>query len=213
MKITSTIAVIFLVIFSLGFRGCGDAKEIWNALDREAGIPKHRAEFKKNYRTPGGVEVGSTVDVPANVLPFIDAGIRRQIACYNAKYPTWTKYRNLAEYKVLFVEPSGVSEVSLPGAPIIHVKGYASAGTCIGCNPISSVRPDLYIVLPHQKAQNWRFTEYLQNASDFESEHVREFPNDYNVFIRWAHEGDIHPHCSSVDGLASPAAFNYHDMK
>lgn len=207
------IIILSLVLLSsLGFRGCGDAKKVWDALDREAGIPRHHARFAKEYRTPGGVPVTSTVDVPANVLPFIDAGINRQIGCYNAKYPFWSRYKLLGEYKVLFIEPSGVSEVSLPGAPIIHVGGYGSAGTCIGCNPISAVRPDLYIVLPHQKAQNWRFTEYLKNAADYESEHVREFRNDYNIFIQWAHSGDVHPHCAP-DGFASPVAFNYHDMK
>jgi hypothetical protein len=188
------LAAVFYFVVWPWYRRSTETKRIWNALDREAGIPKHNAMFKYAAVTPGGVQVRSTVEVPASALPFIDEGIDNQIKRHNNAYPHWAKYKNIAEYKALFVEPTATNQETEPGSPAIHVKGYQSAGTCIGTTPLSSVRPSIYIVLPHQKNQGWRFTDYLMRSAWHESEHVREFSNDLTIFQQYANAGDIHPH-------------------
>jgi hypothetical protein len=194
MKKGTLIICIFLLAFvAMGAKEC-ESKRIHNALDREAGIPKHDANFKYSYRSPGGVQVASTVQVPSDALPLLDEGITNQITRHSGAHPEWVNYRNLSDYKVLFVEPSGVTVETDPGAPLIHVRGVSSAGTTIGTTEYSSCRPNLYIVLPHQAAQGWSHRDYLMRSAWHESEHIREWENNRNVFYQFANAGDVHPH-------------------
>jgi hypothetical protein len=139
------------------------------------GIPKTECKFKYDYVTPKGVPVKSVVQVPAEALQLIDAGISVQIARYTQVFPNWNFGKTFGEYRVLFVEPRGVTVENDPGAPLIYVNGTSAAGATIGMEPgnLSPVdRP--MMVIPHQEKQNWSHKEFLLNTATAESEHTPE---------------------------------------
>lgn len=71
--------------------------------------------------------------------------------------------------------------------PILQANGgYRLQGTAVD-------RP--YIVIPHQAVQNWAFQDYFVRSVWFESEHVREFINDFHgEFTAHLGPNDVHPH-------------------
>jgi hypothetical protein len=157
-----------------------------------AGISDSYAQFKKDYTTPLGARVQSTVDVPARFLQLIDEGLQNQITRHNRAFPGWDKYKLVSEYDILLIDPMGTNEVTEPGSPHIKVRGISTAGTCLGVYPRTKLKP--YIVVPHQAGQDWRFEDYFMRSIWHESEHVREWLNDQSIFYYWAHSGDTHPH-------------------
>lgn len=161
------------------------------------GIDKTFRQFKFNVVTAGGVKVKSTVPVPADILPLIDAGIGRQITKHTAQYPNWTAHKNLSDYEVLIIDPMGINQETEPGSPCIFAQGYQTAGTCIGTYPRTNIKVPK-IVVPHQANQSWQYREYFLNSIWFESEHVREWVNMNNdptgIFWHYATAGDQHPH-------------------
>lgn len=177
-------------------------KRVHNALDQEIGIPKHHAKFKYKYLTPAGIKVWSVVEVPAQALQAIDRGISDMLVRYRAIKPDWKNATQIHEYKVLFVEPDGVSAESEPGAPFIyHRSGGPTAGTVIGCSPDSACEPYVYLVLPHQEKQKWNFLNYLSNSAFHEGEHYFEWHNCWGVFLHFAHRGDVHPHVDNMPDI------------
>ena len=155
------------------------------------GIPKHKALFKHDYVSPGGVVIRSTVPVPDSAMAQIENGISRTIDRHSRHYPHWTKAKKLSDYAVLFVDPMATNVINEPGSPAILVRGVQAAGTCIGVWQFAAAeRP--YMVIPHQQETSWRYAEYLNNTAAHEGEHLIEFANDFAVFSEWA-ANDIHP--------------------
>lgn len=184
-----------------------DMDAIYRALDG-VGIPKSEAGFKIVTRTPGGSCVRSVVAVPPEALAAIDTGIRTQIERAGSYNPTWTRKTNLNQYRVLFVEPSTfhaphprdgekcTTLVNTPGSPCLLVKGVQSAGTVIGAGTMSPLG-QIYIVLPHQQGQQWRFLDYLAASARNESEHDRECSEEGlqgENCIKFQTQSDVHPH-------------------
>lgn len=189
---------IFIILLLLSVLSCGPDKGIYVALD-SIGIPAHVAQFQYQVTTPGGVNVQSTVVVPAAALATIDAAISLQIDRISAARPAWVNYRRLDQYSVLLVDPTAYSEIDLPGAPLLQLRGGTTAGTVIGILGTVKTVDRSYIVVPHQAGQQWRFMDFFFQAIRNESEHARECnePNRLNPaaeceqFSGWQ---DVHPH-------------------
>lgn len=192
------LALILLVIFTIAFKGCGETKGINVALDG-LGIPTSAANFKHDYRTPQGVMVRSTQELPASALNAIDEGIRMQIARTAQYRPEWTAHNQLSQYAVLVIEPTAYSQIDVPGAPLIQLSGGTTAGTVIGIGGTKSIVDRSYIVIPHQNGQQWRFVNFFREAVMNESEHDNECNNpnrqspvaECEMFQGWQ---DVHPH-------------------
>ena len=189
--------LIILMLFSV--LSCGPDKGIYAALD-SVGIPASVAQFRYQVKTPGGVQVQSTIVVPAAALAAIDAAIGLQIERISAARPAWTSYRRLDQYSVLLVDPMAYSEIDLPGAPLLRLHGGGlTAGTVIGILGSRKTVDRSYIVVPHHAGQDWRFMDFFFQAIRNESEHARECnePNRLNPspeceqFATW---NDTHPH-------------------
>lgn len=166
---------------------------------QEFGINNTYTRFKYNYKTPKGAEVISTAMVPPDALATVDEGIQKQIDCYDRLEPTWANYKNVSDYGVLFINPMATNQETEPGSPALLVNGYQTAGTCVGVHPRSNLKKS-WIVLPHQTNTNWRFREYLKQSARNESEHVREYRNDYGRFLIYATGNDSHPHAPDENG-------------
>ncbi len=196
MEITAiiVIAAIFVAIFYFGSKlkkSIRTEDRMMSALD-DLGIPKHKANFKFDYVTPRGIKVKSTATVPEKALTLIDSGIENQIVRHSARYPSWALGKEHVEYSVLFIEPMATNVETEPGSPALLVKGIQTAGTCIGERPASM--PLVHIVLPNQGDTDWRYEDYLMFSAWYESEHIRESMNDWDVFYEFVGAGDVHPH-------------------
>lgn len=194
--IAAAIGIYFLVKWQ---KGKNILEGIWRDLTG-VGIGAQYARFNRKYDkvTPGGVKVMSTVPVAAHALRLLDEGITNQITRHNNAFPHWQFGKQLSDYTVLFVDPMVTNKETEPGSPALAVHGgefgvIQTAGTCIGVWPHSAADKP-YIVLPHQEEQDWHFTDYLMRSAWHESEHIREFLNDWAVFQSYAIAGDIHPH-------------------
>ncbi len=195
--------------------------DIQEDLDKNAGIPKHHCKFKRGYTqtTAKGVRVLSTVKTPAIALESIDEAINRLLANFAVCYPNWTKYKSHKDYRIALIDPSGFSVETLPGAPILHIRGYGSAGTVVGTWPhCASDKP--YIVVPHQQGlpshPDWYFMQFFRNANHAEGEHVHEAMNDYDVYLSKIGAGDVHLHCGEWADLSAEmfsCGFDKNDMK
>lgn len=174
------------------FRPLKWKKKLWYDLDH-LGIARTYCYFKHRYVSRNGVRIVSTVPVPTDAMDLVENGIMEQIRRHSAAHPAWDKFKKLSDYAVVFIDPMGVSEVSLPGAPTLEVMGIQTAGTCIGVS--DRPRADQpTIVLPHQADSDWQFENYLMRSAWHESEHVREYANDRGEFLRYIGAGDVHPH-------------------
>ena len=190
-------ALILISLVLVFFKGCGEEKNINQGLDA-VGIPSSHAEFKHSYRTPRGVDVKSTVEVPMNVLFTIDQGILMQLDRINIARPDWKNKLNPNQYAVLFVDPMATNVETDPGSPAILIKGIQSAGTVIGFNGDAGMKQS-YIVAPHQADTQWRYIDYLRRTIWYESEHDRECnepdpKNPSNDCYHFRGVNDIHPH-------------------
>jgi hypothetical protein len=191
---------------------CDSSKDDIDAIHRELsnkGIPKSESEFTAVTKSPGGVCVRSTTDVPPEALAAIDRGIQTQIEKAGAANPSWTRKTSLSQYRVLFVDPSTfhdphprsgekcVNLESTPGAPCLLVDGgNQSAGTIAGGSQVSPI-DRIYLVLPHQTAQGWKFLDYLQESARNESEHDRECSEEGlqgPTCLKFQGANDVHPH-------------------
>ena len=192
LLIALSVAAVWFCVWFFYFRPLERKKKLWYDLDH-LGIPRTYCYFKHRYTTPNGVRITSTVPVPADAMDLVEDGIMAQIRRHNAAHPNWQRFKNLADYAVVFIDPMGESVETLPGAPTLTVMGVQTAGTCIGV--AARARADQpTIVLPHQDADAWRFEDYLMRSAWHESEHVREFVNDHAVFLQYIGAGDVHPH-------------------
>jgi hypothetical protein len=143
--------------------------------------------------TPSGCPIFSTVDVPLNAQKNLEIGVQNQINRYD-KLKSWPNRGKVSEYAFVFVNPNADTD----GMPALNVNvdfstRVKTAGTVIGLQPHTGPKRE-YIVLPHQAAEGWKYNDYLMHAAWFESEHVREWANDLNEFVKYAIAGDVHPH-------------------
>lgn len=162
------------------------------------GIPKPERKWRFDYTTPKGAKIKSTVEVPASAQTAVDEGIQRCIDRFHRAFPNWDKYQKVSDYDVFFVEPRGVSEVDLPGAPVFEIGGWRAAAATLGCDDHwlqMDKRP--IIVAPHQKNQNWSFLPYLSDAVHNEAEHVLGWVHrtyePTNIFYNFIGANDVHP--------------------
>ena len=198
-----------------------EREDIWDALDVHLGIPKRYAKLRLRWwwpwgaslrqYTPKGAMVWGTVKVPDNFLALIDQAIRIQLARINHAKPGWDRFRSVSDYAVLMIDPMTINRVTDPGSPALIVSAgnvsAQTAGSTLGTTwePILQAnggyrlqgtavdRP--YIVIPHQAVQNWAFQDYFVRSVWFESEHVREFINDFHgEFTAHLGPNDVHPH-------------------
>lgn len=179
---------LFIVIAALFLSACGDGL-------KETGVIPIPESFAVQGTTPGGVSFKSTVAVPLSAQRLIDSGIQTQIDRTLIARPAWTNGRSLSSYQVYFIEPMGVYSGSIPsiqGAPILIVgDGRSCAGTNLGTG--GNLYPRQVIVLPHQQAQGWRFTEYLENSARYESEHIALWLNNRDEFWIYTGANERHP--------------------
>jgi hypothetical protein len=133
-----------------------------------------------SYRTSGGARVTSPVAVPAEALAQIDRGLNEQIARMPAD---WMNVRRVAD----FTDPQAWNQ---DGSPALVVGGIQTAGTVKGLGGGG----DIYILLPHQQAVDWRYGDYLMHSAWNEAEHFSEWFNDKAVFNQYAVANDVHPH-------------------
>lgn len=191
----ATIAVL-VTVYWLWIRQKPLYERFWRDLDG-IGIPKHLCTFNYEYTTNGGVKIVSTVAVPSSAFSLIDEGIRNQLVRHTAAFPDWNKFAQLSDYTLVFIEPMATNQINEPGSPALIVGGTQTAGTCIGVWVFAASKPT--IVLPHQAATDWRYNDYLMRSAWHESEHIREFANDYEEFLRHTGPNDIHPHIGSFE--------------
>ena len=190
--IMAAVAAASFCLWWFYFRPLARKKKLWYDLDH-IGIARKYCKFRYRYTTRNGVRITSTVEVPTDAMDLVENGIVEQIRRHSAAHPTWDRFKTLAEYAVVFIDPMGVSVETLPGAPTLEVMGIQTAGTVIGTAPRARADQPT-VVLPHQDADAWRFEDYLMRSAWHESEHVREFVNDHAVFLQYIGAGDVHPH-------------------
>lgn len=191
------LGLIVLAAVIIFFTSCGGAMEeiTRSEWDQEMidnldglGVSEEFRTFKHNYRTPLGVEVRSTVPVPANFLSAIDEGFQWQIEHFNTILPEWSLHKNIADRVVLVINPNRTYEpggnpsppcqnkVNEPGAPCMFVKGIQTAGTVVGLHERwEALDKKPAVVLPHQETQGWAFREYFKTTIRHESEHIAGF--------------------------------------
>lgn len=149
------------------------------------------ASFAFEYAADGDPWVRSNVPVPAEALAAIREGVEIQIARSSARRPDFTLYGAPIDYIVCLIDPMATNTVNTPGSPAILVRGIPAAGTCLGVGDGVSNVP--IIVLPHQQNQNWQFIDYLRDSARYESEHIRLFANDREMFNHYQGANDSHP--------------------
>lgn len=170
---------IFFLSICLLFASCGGNDN----------YPVPMPEFGFSHTTARGVKVRSTVNVPVHILEIIDNGIQDQFNKINPFYTQWNNLNNHSQYRLDFVNPAAVNSA---GCPALLVQGVNAAGTVYGVRN-DGLQPT--IVLPHQQSVNWRCADLLRNVTFYESEHLREWANDQQVFYFFATgQNDVHPH-------------------
>lgn len=196
-----------------------ERQDIWDALDVHLGIPKRYAKLRLRWwwpwgaslrqYTPKGACVWGTVKVPQEQLESFDEGISRQIAASSAEFPNWKLFRKHSDYSALVIDPMATNHVNEPGSPALIVSTGNSqiqcAGVCLGTSWTPTISADgtsyklqgtsidhPYIVVPHQVATGWRFTNYWRDSVGNESDHLALF-NDLELFEYYRGPRDIHP--------------------
>lgn len=149
------------------------------------------ATFIHEYAADSDPWVRSNVPVPAEALAAIKEGIQIQLERSTAARPDFTAYGIPMDYIVCFIDPMAINQENDPGSPAILVHGIQAAGTCLGVGDMISNIP--IIVLPHQANQNWGFLDYLKRSAQYESEHIRLFANDSEMFRHYQGANDSHP--------------------
>lgn len=144
--------------------------------------------FEYKYTTPQGVKLLSVKPIPDYVQLLIENGIGTQIWKSHQQYPKWAYFDRFSDYSVMFIDPMVTNG---DGSPAIFVQGIQAAGTCIGLNDGRPYGPT--IVLPHQFDTHWNFQSYLQESARNESEHIRLWGNDRELFKYYLGDKDIHP--------------------
>lgn len=184
---------IIILLFLLFAISCKESKPNGTVNGLPVPFP---STFAFNKYSPKGVYIVANVDVPESAISAIEAGISGAIRSYRASQPSWTNKLNESDFIVAFIDPHGISQIDLPGAPILKVSGISSAGTVIGVGG-QKFSPAI-IVLPHQQAQNWQFLKYLKFSTWNEGEHDIEHANSIEVFMTYAVSNDVHPHTPRV---------------
>lgn len=188
--------------------------DIHQTLSAAIGVPEERSAFTSNGTTPKGARYYSVLPVPPEFLNAIDEGLQSQINRYNAVFPNWANYDQVADYDILIITGDAQNVETAPGSPAMYVQGIQTAGTNIGNSGVPRVKKP-YIVLPQQEfvlitvpatstepakfvrkdmPHPWGYLEYWTASVQWESEHVRESVNDRGYFEKFAISGDSHPH-------------------
>lgn len=181
--------------------------DVHRSLDGR-GIPKSDAKIVREIKTPAGAKVYTVVkDVPKEFLASLDAGAQQAI---DRKLPAWDQIKSPKEMRWILVEPSTFRDTprvgqkctnleTEPGSPCLLVKGVQTAGTVIGVGQFDALKlSKSLIVLPHQKAQNWRYLKYAQMSGWFEGEHFVECNQregrSSGHCLYYQVVNDVHPH-------------------
>ncbi len=185
--------LVTLAILTFGFSACGDKSNLKTGeIDN---LPtKIPTQFVPQVWTPKGVGVISVVDnIPAEALLKIDEGVEGAIRSYRAVQPTWNAVPS--DYLVMFIEPQATN---MDGSPAVLVNGIQSAGTVIGVGSHARLYSPPVVVVPHQKATNWRHLKYLKFSVWNEFEHRLEAQFNESLFYYYAVINDSHPHTPRV---------------
>lgn len=161
-------------------------------------------EFNHQYLRPDGGYILSRYPIPADKLPEVMEravrGLQRTINASQAAKPGWSKYTRTSDFdQIWLVEPH---VRNMDGSPALIVYGqYQTAGTVwnVWSRGGAWIGPP-YIVLPDQghPDYNWQYMPYFEESVRNESEHAREWVNDYSTFMAFVGAGDIHPHWPEV---------------
>lgn len=175
--------LFFSVLFITGWKGCGDGKDYWNYKGLK--IPK---KFDKHFTTAGQVNVQADVDVSTQALAVIQRGIQTQLEAVAVSHPGYGGCAGYLQfYTVSFLVPTAQNS---QGAPSLLFGGQNIAGTVTGTGWDNF--PYQSIILPHQ-SPSWQWLQYLENASRYESEHLRAWNCDKEFYFQSSQPGHIHP--------------------
>lgn len=153
--------------------------------------------------TPGGTPVQSVGAIPLDALKVCDAGISQQISEYDAVKgaDNWPNYRNLSDYRLLFIRSNATSET---GEPAFFINGTDPTSTtgfgrvkcaafCIGMQAHTGAKRPT-IAIPYELTLDPKYYETLKFVAQAESEHCRERENDMDVYNKYLGKEDQHPH-------------------
>lgn len=169
-------------------------------------------------RPSGGwifLEVDANAEQKKLIGEAVEAGLKQTIAGAQYHNPTWHTYALPANYGVVMIKKQATNQ---DGTPALLVNGsIQTAGTVI--NAYTDFNPrggEPVIVLPMPDtwpAAGDPYWSYLQNSARNEGEHVIEWRNDPNEFLKRAVVADVHPHWplpeESGRGLAGGRAAPY----
>ena len=175
-------------------------------------FPLEENAFRHQYERPDGGYILTRYPIPEDKLPEVMEravrGLQRTIDASQAANPHWDKYTHTVNFDhIWMVEPHTRNQ---DGSPALIVYGqYQTAGTVWNTWGVAGQwLGNPYIVLPDQGHPDygWRYMEYFEESVRNESEHAREWVNDYPTFIRFAIAGDVHPHWpeASLSGVSAP---------
>lgn len=211
-----TMIIIFVILFLAGlaayllyFRPKMDKAE--HKTETLSNLPVKLPPFENFKFTypnePGKPFISSVVAVPPEAQAAMIKGLQMLLRSIEFKFPHWNAARKIEDYNIMLIDPQAELEQGYPGAPSLMVSGIESAGTVIGF-PEQKISPP-NIVLPHQTATDWRYLDYLAEATRFEGEHYAELLEylknaDQEV---WKYVGttDSHPHHKLPEELGTPS--------
>lgn len=168
---------------------------LWCVLAFSCDKPPGNVGPGPDYRTPKGVTVIASVEVPPQILQAVDEGIQATITRMPAD---WTGGRRFSDYRMQFVTPDGCC--GSMGNPYLVRGGIQTWGYVAGISEDPTGKSDhMVIVLPYQ--QDWAHPEWVSGTVWSESEHWVERLasiqlNDPEIFWKWQRQGadDTHPH-------------------
>lgn len=143
------------------------------------------ADYKQTASGARVYSMAEGVQIPDKVLPTIDAAVDLSIKVQKELFPSWQRGLTPIEYEIMFVQADGLTPNSK--VPFITRAGIMTAGT-IG----TGERPVIF--LPEQTLVDWTAADALFWSVYNEGEHLREYFNDRDVFLRFAIAEDTHQH-------------------
>lgn len=173
------------------------AKKLEKRILDNIGIPGLSNRWENSELTPYGARIiwnGSVFNSDAEkrfVFECLDVGFQN---CFNASkevFPTWDY--NPAYITLAIVEPSATN---LDGSKAIRMtNGLQIAGAVIGKDDNYGM---LTIVIPSQKENGWRYSDYVMRTAWHEREHFDEARSDDAEYYSWGRTperpADVHPH-------------------
>lgn len=151
-------------------------------------------------RPSGGwifLEVDATAEQKKLIGEAVEAGLKQTIRAAQHHNPTWQVYANPANYGVVMIKKMATNQ---DGTPALLVSNIQTAGTVInayGDGNHRGAEPVITLPMPEPwPAAGDAYWSYLQASARHEGEHVIEYMNDHNEFLKRAVREDIHPHWS-----------------